>query len=370
MPTAPQFVTINQQAILDELILDYQNRTGRVLAPAQVERLILDMMAFREGLTLQKIQDTALQNLVDFSRAPFLDYLGALLGVNRLAATGAVANFTATLVTGHGGVTIPAGTRISSPDGLAVFITESDVSATIGVNSVTVDAVCTATGSVGNNYAIGGVNVILDPQAFLSAMSNNELTAGGSSEETDALYRERIKLAPAQFSNAGSRDAYKFHARTASPVIIDVSVLGPEDGLLPGNVEVYPLMNDGTVTPSPIISAVESAVNSERVRPLTDTVTVVSPTPLNYSITLDVTLYDTADVNDTISAIETALDEFTTEKRQKLGRDITLSQVVNVAQIEGVYSAVLTGWADVIVSGTEFPVCTSITVNFIGQTNG
>lgn len=369
MPDAPVFITNDQAAILQELITDYETRTGRVLQPAQVEQLILNMMAYREGLLRDAIQDSALQNLIDFSRAPFLDYLGAFFSVTRLAASEAVANFTATLVPGHGGITIPAGTRIGSVDGLVIFRTVADVSAAIGVNTVTIDAECTVTGSSGNGYAIGAVNNILDPLPFLATLQNNEITAGGSNQETDELYRERIRLAPAQFSTAGSRDSYKFHALSASPVIIDVEVLGPPD-TVPGNVEVFPLMNDGTTTPAPIITLVENAVNDERVRPLTDTVTVTSPTEITYTITADVTLFNTADVADTITAIENALDDFVLAKRQKLGRDIIESQVVTAGNLDEVYSFVLTGWSDIIVSQTEFARCTAITINYIGSVNG
>lgn len=366
---APIFIENDQAAILAALIADYQTRTGRILQPAQVEMLIINMMAYREGLIRTAANDAALQNLLDFSRAPYIDYLGALLGVNRLAATGAGAFFTATLVSGHGGVTIPAGTRIQTTDGLVIFQTIEDVSAAVGINSVTVFAESQNPGTSGNGYATGTVSNILDPQAFLSAMSNNSVTAGGSDQENDDSFRERIKLAPSQFSNAGSKDAYKFHARTASPVIVDVEVLGPPE-TIPGNVEIYPLMNDGTATPSQILTAVEDACNSTRVRPLTDTVNVISPTPLNYSITLNITLYNTADVNDTIDAIESIFDDFIIEKRQKLGRDITQSQIISAAMIDGVYSAVPVGWTDIIVSGTQFPVCTGVTINYIGSVNG
>ena len=59
--------------------------TGRTLYPAQVERLVIDLVAYRESLTREAIQDAGKQNLVSFARAPFLDYLGELLGVRRLA---------------------------------------------------------------------------------------------------------------------------------------------------------------------------------------------------------------------------------------------------------------------------------------------
>ena len=199
--TAPQFISTDVTTIVNEMIASYETRTGRTVQPAHVERLIINEMAYREGLVRATIQDIAEQNLVDFARAPFLDYLGALVGVTRLASTYATVLLEFELVAGHNGVTIPAGTRVTSIDGQALFATVSAVSAPTGTNILTVEASCSTLGTAGNGYAIGTINTVIDVQPFITAVTNTDLTAGGADTETDDELRERIKLAPAGFSN-------------------------------------------------------------------------------------------------------------------------------------------------------------------------
>ena len=69
----PQFVERDPQKIVEEMISQYETVTGRTLYPAQVERLIIDLVAYRESMTREAIQDAGKQNLVSFARAPFLD---------------------------------------------------------------------------------------------------------------------------------------------------------------------------------------------------------------------------------------------------------------------------------------------------------
>ena len=73
-------------AITDELVRAYEAATGKTLYPAQIERLFIDLIAYRETLVRGLINDVARQNLVAFARAPMLDFLGELVGVSRLSA--------------------------------------------------------------------------------------------------------------------------------------------------------------------------------------------------------------------------------------------------------------------------------------------
>lgn len=375
MAQAPEFIDRDLQVIIDEMIADYEQRTGRVLQPAQVERLLINAFAYREMLLREKVQFAATQNLVDFAQAPMLDYLGALVGVSRLAASSATVTIQFTLVAGHGGVTIPQGTRVATTDGQAVFLVDEDAIVAPGVNTVSVTASNITEGDGGNGYTIGTVTNILDPLPFLSAATNTDISGGGSAQESDDILRERIKLAPASFSNAGSRGAYKFFALSASPSVIDVEVLGPGDEptypVDPGNVHIFPLMDDGSETPTTVLNEVNAAVNSEKVRPLTDTVSVFAPTRIDYDLEVNVTIFTDAVSGDVQSNIEEALNAFVLEKRQKLGRDIMQSRIIAASMIQGVYNVeVVSPASDLIITPTEFGFCNSVTVNIIDSTNG
>ncbi|XLM22137.1 baseplate protein, partial [Chromobacterium piscinae] len=82
----PDFIPRDPAAITAEIIAQYEQISGKTLYPAQVERLLIDVIAYRETLVRIGIQEAAKQNLVAYARAPMLDYLGQLVGVTRLPA--------------------------------------------------------------------------------------------------------------------------------------------------------------------------------------------------------------------------------------------------------------------------------------------
>lgn len=362
----PVFLEIDPEVLLNETIAYYESLTGNTLQPAQVERLILNSIAYRESLVRKKVQDSAVQMLLRFSTAPVLDYLVELLGVERLEAQFASCTLRFTLTANPAGVVIPNGTRVASVDGRVVFATEQDITVAATVLTVDIDAVATVAGESANGYVAGDINKILDPQSYIDTVENTNETAGGSGVETDEALRERAKLAANKFSVAGPEDAYKYFAFTASPLIIDVEVDSPTPGL----VEIYPLMFDGSTTPSQILDAVDEICNATDVRPLTDKVDVIAPTPTNYSLTCNLTIYDTADSTTTQNAVEAALEDYVLAKRQSLGQDVTLTQLKHTAGIDGVYEADFGAFATLVIPKNGFAFNTGITVNVIGTTAG
>lgn len=369
----PIFITpTDPNEILAAIKADYESRTGRVLQPAQVEMLLINAMAYRESLLRLAIQDAGEQNLVDFARAPMLDYIGQIVGTNRLPAQSASVEIEFTLVSGHPGVTIPALTRVASTDNRAVFRVTQDVDVIAGVTTALADCECDSVGSIGNGYIVGTVSVVMDPQAFIVSATNTSTTGGGTDQEDDAALRERIKIASEAFSSAGPRGAYEFHARTVSPAIIDVAVVTPPISP-PGEVHLYPLMEDGQTTPQTIIDAVLAKLTGEKLRPVCDTVLVFAPTDVAYTLDVELTLYDTADQQSVLDAVNDALAAFVLAKRQKLGRDIISTQIVSVvhgAAMDDIYETVLPGFTDIVIAPTEYGVCTAINVSVTGTTNG
>ncbi|HEY6394505.1 MAG TPA: baseplate J/gp47 family protein, partial [Candidatus Binataceae bacterium] len=97
----PVFVSdsdgLDPNLILADMIASFEASSGRTLQPAQVERLLINLYAYRESLVRNAIQYAAQQNLLAFATFPMLDYLGQLLGVIRLAAQPAVTTLQFTL---------------------------------------------------------------------------------------------------------------------------------------------------------------------------------------------------------------------------------------------------------------------------------
>ena len=366
MMDKPVFIDINAQQIIDDTVTAYETATGKVLAPGQAERLLINAFAYREYLLRTAIQSAAEQNLVDFAVYPALDWLGVLVGVSRLSAVASECTIKLNLVDGHSAISIPSGIRIQSIDGQAIFATTETINVPVGVNSIVVNAQSLAEGIVGNGYAIGQVSVILDPQPYLTGATNVDVTNGGSVEETDDALRERIKLAPSSFSNAGSKGAYKYWAKTAHPLIMDVSVASP----VPGTVVLYPLLQGGVIPSTEIIDAVYATCNADKVRPLTDTVIVESPEAINYDLNIELTLLTNAVQSDVVNAVDTALQAYADDRKQRMGVDVVISQLIRICNIDGVYSTkVVSPSADIVVNDGQFANIGTINVTVTGTSD-
>ena len=362
----PAFVERDPETILTECKAKLEELLGREIQPAQVEQIILNFVAYRELLLLNRFNAGMRQMLYQFSTAPVLDYIAGLVAIERLPAARAGCTVQFTLVEGHGTVLIPEGTRISSIDGAAVFRTIADMVVNPETDIITGTALADTAGKVGNGYAPGTINKILDPLAFVTSAENIDTTGGGSDVETDEQLRERIKLAPSQYSSAGSRSSYLFYAKSANALITDVSVSSP----VPGTVLIVPL-TDADTTPAQVLDDIYRVCSAENVRPLTDTVIAAAPIRKDYSITVDIVLYEGTDAATEQAAIMGALTEYAKEKRAKLGLDIIRSHIAQKCRLSNVYDISIVSPAEnLIITEEQFPHCTDITVTITGFNRG
>ncbi|WP_153799085.1 baseplate assembly protein [Foetidibacter luteolus] len=359
-----KFIHEDADTIIAELKADLETRLNRQLAPADVEMLLVQALAYREMLLRANINDAARQNLVAFSRGAALEYIGELVGVYRLPAASAACTIQFTLVNGHTGVQISEGLRVQSTDGKAIFRTIEAVVVNPGTLTVNVNAKCSTAGKIGNGYTSNKINIILDPQPYLTAAQNTDTSSGGADEELDEDLRERIKLAPASFSVAGPVDAYIFFAKSASSAIVDVAVTSP----VPGQVNIYPLLENGALPTQAILDAVLAICNGDKCRPLTDTVIVDSPTIQNYAINVQLTLLTKAVNTNADTTVLQALTAWKDSRKNRLGLDVVRNKIASMAMLDGVvYNVnVVSPAADIVATPEVYTNCTGITVTIIG----
>ena len=370
----PDFINdadgLDPNAILNDMVASFQALSGRTLFPGQVERLLIDLYAYRESLVRNAIQYAASQCLVAFASFPMLDYLGQLVGVKRLPAQGASTTIEFTLSAAQPlPFTIPAGTLIGTQDGGFAFAIQSDLTIPAGATSGSVSAVCTTTGVGANGYAVGLVSVQLSPNTLIASASNVSVTSGGIATETDAHLRARIQAAPNQFSVAGPSGAYRYFALSADPSIIDVSVVSPS----PGAVSVYVLVgpaaqpaaspNTAAVASSALLSKVQSIINSATVRPLTDTPTASAVSEVDYQIVGTVTLYADADPASTMAAANLSAQTLTQNLAARIQRDIVPEEIIAaIGVVSGVYRVQLTQPSYVQLTAGQWGNCTNISL--------
>jgi phage-related baseplate assembly protein len=154
----------------------------------------------------------------------------------------------------------------------------------------------------------------------IDTVTNTVKTHGGSDEETDDAYRDRIRLSGSTLSVAGPPNAYRFWAMSADASVADAYVSSPS----PGVVKIVPICYGGVMPSDDILAKVLASCSADDVRPLTDQVTVEAPTVQQYDIEL--VYYTTeADESACVSTIEGdggAIDKYIYWQGSSLNRDI------------------------------------------------
>jgi phage-related baseplate assembly protein len=354
--------------VIQRLQSNLEQGLGRSLAPADVEMLILNAFAYEIQLQRIAANQAFRQNLVDFSTAPMLDFLAALVGVIRQPASGAVCTLQFKFVTGANAVLLPAGIRVQSIDGQAIFTTDTAINVPTGTNSIVVDATCQTPGAIGNGYTAGNVSIILDPQPFVTTAANLDTTSGGNDSETDDQLRARIKLAPSAFSVAGPTEAYIFYAKSADPAIVDVSCVTTA----PGVVTLYPLCSGGVLSSQALKDKILATCSDNKIRPQNDTVLIADPAVINYTIDVTLILYTNAVPANILSQVQNNLSTYQQGRVNSLNEDIVISQIIGQCLIPGqVYNVIVNSpAANVVADASTYTNCTGINVTIGGSTDG
>lgn len=177
--------------------------------------------------------------------------------------------------------------------------------------------------------------------------------------EADAELRTRAQLAIEGLSTAGTRESYRFHALSAAPEVKDVSVTSPS----PGTVVVTVLSHEaGGVPSASVLFAVETRLNDDRIRPLTDSVQILPATILNYSISAALTVFSGADPSVVRAAAETALRAYVVAA-ERLGVAIRRSAIFAALHQSGVEKVALAlPAADIEPGQSQVAICGLITL--------
>jgi phage-related baseplate assembly protein len=191
---------------------------------------------------------------------------------------------------------------------------------------------------------------------LVSAVTNTTTTANGSNGEPagttagDNHYRARIQAAPNNLTTAGPSGQYRSLALDVSSTIVDAQV--PTNPTTPGTVQVYVLTgpvtqpsaspNSSGIASGTLLSAVQSALSAQTVRPLCDTVLVSAVTEVDYTVTGAITLYANASYSTIAAGITAAAQNLALTLAANIEQDIVLSQWQSALSVSGVYDMQLT----------------------------
>lgn len=362
------FADFDEETVKNEVINQYEAVSGRHLADGDPVRLFL--LAIANLLILQRnlIDHTGKMNLLAYATGDYLDHLGALLDVERIPATKARTTVLFTLSTPDSGAIIPKGTRITTADEKAYFATEEPLLISVGDTTGTIPAICLDAGEIGNGIREGSLSKLVDPIPYVAAVQNTTVTAGGTEKEDDESYRERIHEAPESFSDAGSRGAYIFFAKSANADIADVTVSSPS----PGKVKIVPLLKDGKIPEKEVLDEVAKICNAEKVRPLTDHVTVAAPTTISYQVDASycISTEDKAQAEAIQKKVNEAVETYKNWQGAKLGRDLDPSKLCELMVRAGARKVSVNLPALTILADSEIAVASDTKVTFKGVDDG
>lgn len=374
-----KFVETDSEAIISELVTQFETALGETLQPSDERRIFLNQLAQVVVGIKANINDTGNQVLLRTARGESLDAIGEMLGVTRLPASSAMCELEYTLsAVQTEDVTIRRGRR-ATPDGIVYFATTEDLIIPAGSEKGTVKAMATEAGAAYNGFVAGQIKYIVDNVSFVATVSNVTESSGGADEEDDESLRERIRLVPESFSTAGCEEGYEYWAKTASNDIGDVVVYSPvnDESLTEterqngaGKVFVYILKADGSIPAEgdPLIDVVTKTVSAKDKRPLTDKVEVKPPETVEYSISLN--YYISADDEVNSAEIQTrvaqAINEYEVWQGHKIGRDINPDKLRNLILNAGASRVVLTSPEYTPITATQVALCKGKTVKYAG----
>lgn len=315
--------------MLNDFTTKYEEITGQSisLTEANPDRLILYAAALQIYQLYQHIDNAGKQSLLKYAYENNLENIGALKQVTRIQGSAATVTLKFELSSVQlSNITIPMGTRATAGDGI-YFYTKETVEIKIGELDITVTAVCDTIGSKYNGYAVGTINTLVSPIAFVEKVHNMDESNGGSDRETDDSLAERIYLAPSSYSVAGPSDAYKFWVKNYNSSIVDVYVDTPE----PCKVDIRFILEGGKLPNETLVNEVFDYINDGTKRPQTDLVSVAAPELTNYDIDL-IYYINTSDTNKAATIqneVNIAIDSFVKWQKAVIGRDINPSYLIS-----------------------------------------
>lgn len=337
---------ISVEGIKKEMISDfealYREETGETITlyPADKDRIKLNAVANKIFQAYQCIDKGFKMNFLKYAYGDYLEHLGAMKRTFRQKAAPAVTTLRFSLQeTRVQATAIPQGKRATAGDNI-FFATDHYAEIPAGDLFVDVPATCTQVGMVGNQYIPGQINAMADKIPYVMAVKNITESDGGSREETDANFRERVFLAPSSYSTAGPEDAYIYWIRKYnSSAIEDVRVTSTKDS----EVDIRLVLQGGAFPSDAFLEKLGNYLTLSAVRPCTDKVIIAAPDVVEYE--LDFTYFISRNNKENAETIQRAAEEakdaYVTWQRTHIGADINTDVLVEFLRAAGVKRAII-----------------------------
>lgn len=382
------FLETDHGKVLDDILSLLNQATSSPLYPGDERRVFGEALAMVINTMFQTINDRSRQRLLRYARGEVLDALGENRGVSRIQPSKAETVLCFSLsAPATSNLILPAGIRVTGKSGY-YFITTQTVVLPAGLTSINIPAQSSDGGSQFNGIEAGELNVLVDtaevPQ--VSEVKNLTITMGGGNIEDDDTYRERIRTAENRLS-CGTQTSYLYWTLSANAKIVDANISTGEEliqttkpiedgkiflngiGILEGTIKadvnfaltrdtddlitlttsstakeahisftrkrdgvvvVRPILAGGEIPDEEILEDVREVLLKPEVKPLTDYIEVVAPTPIYYDIEIEywTSLLQEAEIVKAIEGVGGAVQDYVLWQDSAMDQDINPDQLL------------------------------------------
>lgn len=304
------------------------------LPKSSVYRIILNANAVLIYQALQYIDRAGKTNMLKDTYGEYLDNLAALKGIKRNSAQPATVTLRFTLENARSSaVGIPAGTRVSN-GGDVYFAVKQYTEVPPGELFIDCKAKCLSNGKIGNGFAVGEINILVDPVNYIDSVKNIEESANGTDVEDDDSLRKRVFYAPSAYSCAGSIDAYYFWVQSFSSDIADINITTVESS---ATVDIRVLLENGKLPDEHFLNNLLEYISADDKKPLTDLINVSAPIPVEYSIDFKYFINQSDRQKAVViqNAVAEAVEKYKKWQNEKIGRDINPDKLKELIMAAG-----------------------------------
>lgn len=367
-PLEDEGITIEE--IVAEMVQSYEEKyeeiTGEELTlyPADERKIRINAVAEMLYQLAQFGADCFKQNFLKYSFGASLKNLGANIGYAETGEEAAITTLRFALSEPmEQDVTIPAGTQVT--EGTQVyFATDEDLIIPAGELYGDTAATCTDIGEMGNGYAIGQINILVDAVSYVESVKNITETSGGHDKYTTDELRENIYNFPSTYSTAGPEDEYIELVKKYSNNIIDVHTITSKESV----VQIYVLLQNGSVPDGTKLQAIKAFLEEQKLTPDTDKIEVLAPETVNY--TIEATYYISYYKKEMEQTIKESIEEIATEfeeyTKSKIGRAINPDMLIAFVNTAGASRIAIKTPTYKKIEENQVAICTKVNLIYGG----
>lgn len=355
-----------KKKIIEEYNAAYTEITGKTPIISDETKAILYADAQLHYQSAESLDKKARQNLLKYSSGDYLDNFANGRCEPRKDAESSVVTERFNISAAREYITaIPKGTRFTSQSRKIYFVTTDYAEISPGDLYVDIQSRATTGGSKTNQFAIGELNVLVDPIPYIASITNIDEPSGGADRESDDAFAERINLSKYVYSTTGAESAYRYYTMSYSTLIDDVIVLNPEGA----QIDIHILLKDRSEASSSFIEGLLDFLRNKDRRPLTDKVNVYNVERIEYDIDLEYTIYESDISNLSIiqEKIAAAIEEYKKWQCAKIGRDINNQKLISLVIKAGAATVNIKAPSNVKVLPEQIAYCNNVTVEYKGM---